>query len=316
VPVVREPISMFASSMTLPSPDSRLTATMTDAEAVEMGAPTRGTLRISNGIVHERCSPSVVWSDDSAYLAALEVVDRARPARVLVVSMSRREARYAPGHYDSLEFHSFSDGFVRATDGERAIEIDVSAIDWDAPITETPIEAAPAAPEPVARKDAPPSTRVPRGCTIVNDELRLMASRPSSFDGPLTAIGVLGVTLLLWVFVFIANRAGLAIQSPIVFGVLAIASLFAVGWLALPRGRWRVVFDRARGSVHATRRRRMAGPVRFTPGLVTLRPFPVRPRAFVTLRIGTVDLILASQSATDAAALREAIVAWMARAGD
>lgn len=324
VPVVREPISMFADAVTLSSPDGRFTATMAGAAEVEGGSPTRGTLRISNGVVREDCSPSIVWSDDSEYLATSEIGGRGRPARVLVFSMSRGEARYAPGHYDGLELQSFSSGSVRATDGEKAIEIDVTAIQWDTPTEETPAEDAPppappviaepiAVAEPVARKEAPPTTRVPRGCTIVNDELRLMASRPSSLDGPLTVIGVVGVTLLLWVFVFIANRAGLPIQNPIVLGALVVAPLLALGWLALLRGRWHVVFDRARASVQATRRGSTLGPVRFAPGLVTLRPVPAHPRVFVTLRIETVDFVLATESATDAAALRDGIVAWMTR---
>jgi hypothetical protein len=335
VPVVREPISMFADSVTLSSPDGRFTATMTGAAQVEMGAPTRGTLQISNGIVRDDCNPSIVWSDDSQFLAASEIVDHGQPARVLVFSMSRGEARYAPGQYRGLELQSFSQGSVRATDGEKAIEIDVSGIAWDAPVEATPHEEPPcveapspvappeaiagpiaiAAPivvaEPVVRRDAPPTTRVPRGCTIVNDELRLLASRPSSFDGPRTAIVVVGATLLLWVLVFIANRAGLPIQNPIVLGGLVLASLAAVGCLAFPRGRWRVVFDRSRLSVHATRFRSTLGPIRFAPGLLSVRPVPARPEVLVTLRIGTVDLTLASESATDAAVLREAIVAWM-----
>jgi hypothetical protein len=100
-------------------------------------------------------------------------------------------------------------------------------------------------------------------------------------------------------------------QSPVLLGALAVASLLVLGWLALVRRPWRVVFDRTAGSVRATRGRRTAGPARFTPGLVALRTVRARPRAFVTLRIGTVDLILASQPAADAAALREALAAWM-----
>ncbi len=309
--------------MTLSSPDGRLTATMADARAFQTGSPTHGTLKISNGIVREDCSPSMVWSDDSEYLATSEITDRAHPARVVVLSMSRGDARYAPGQYDGLEFQSFSDGTVRATDGEKAVEIDVSALEWDAPTPDTPRVDVPA-PEPAEPVEpiAPPArvvrahplaaTPLPSGWTVVNDELRITASPPSSFDGVLTAIAVLGITLLFWVFVFIANRAGVA-QSPVLPGALAVASLLVLGWLALMRRPWRVVFDRTAGSVRATRRHRTAGPVRFTPGLVTLRAVRARPRAFVTLRIGTVDLILASQPAQDAAALREALVGWMMR---
>jgi hypothetical protein len=326
VPIVREPISMFAESVTLSSPDGRFTATMTDAQEFQMGSPTHGTLTLSNGMVRENCSPSMVWSDDSEYLATSEIIDRVHPARVVVFSMRRADARYAPGQYDGLEFQSFSDGTVRATDGEKAVEIDVSALEWDPPRPEAPSVEAPERsvasrpPEPVEVEPltAPPvaarahplaAAPMPRDWTVVNGELRIAAWPPSSFDGVLTAIAVLGITLLFWVFVFIANRAGVA-QSPVLLGALAVASLLVLGWLALMRRPWRVVIDRAAGAVRATRGRRTAGPVRFTPGLVALRTVRARPRAFVTLRIGTVDLILASQPAADAAALREALVAW------
>ena len=330
-PVVREPISMFADAITLSSPDGRFTATVSDAREFQAGSPTHGTLTISNGIVREDCSPSMVWSDDSEYLATSELIDGAHPARVVVFSMSRGDARHAAGQYYGLEFQSFSDGTVRATDGEKAVEIDVRALEWDAPEPEERSVDVPVAAEPIAPSEPPeivqpiaPPVRaprehplaaapMPRGWTVVNDELRITASPPSSFDGAIPAVAVLGVTLLFWVFVFIANRAGVA-QSPVLLGALAVASVLVVGWLALMRGPWRVVLDRGTASVRATRRRRTAGPVRFTPGLVCLRA--VRARGFVTLRIGTLDLILASQSATDAAALREALVAWMMRAGD
>jgi hypothetical protein len=333
-PIVREPISMFETSVILPSPDGRYTASVTDAQEFQTGAPTHGTLTISNGIVREHCSPSMVWSDDSEYLATSEIGDRSQPARVVVFSMSRGDARYAPGQYDGLEFQSFSDGTVRATDGEKAVEIDVSALVWDPPAPEpSSVEVAAAAvpavaPEPpaeTAEPIAPPApaprerpvtaTPIPRGWRIVNDELHLSAA-PPSLDGVLTAASVLGVMLLFWTFIFLANRAGLGIQSPLLLGPLAVASLLAVGWLVLLRGPWRVVFDRGAGTVRATRWHRVAGPVRFSAALVSLRAVRARPHALVTLRIGTLDLILATQPTADAAALHESIVAWMTRAGD
>ena len=336
-PVVREPISMFESSVTLPSPDGRYTASVTDAREFQMGSPTHGTLTISNGIVREHCSPSMVWSEDSEYLATSEIADRTHPARVVVFSMSRGAARYAPGQFYGLEFQSFSDGTVRATDGEKAVEIDVSTLEWDPPAPEPPSVDVPAAAVPIVAPEPPPeppptaepvapqvqaprarpvtATPIPRGWRIVNDELHLSAS-PPSLDGVLTGVTVLGVMLLFWTFIFLANRAGLGIQSPLLLGPFAIASLLAIVWLALLRGPWRVVLDRGAGTVRAIRRRRVAGPVRFTAALVSLRAVRARPHALVTLRIGTLDLILATQPTADAAALHESIVAWMTRAGD
>jgi hypothetical protein len=121
------PISPLASSATLPSPNGRYTAVITGAVEIQMSGPTRGTLRV-NGIVREHCNPSMAWSDDSEYLAVVEIVDRARPARLVILSMRRGDARYAPGAYGCLELLAFSGGVVKARSLTDAVEIDVSRV--------------------------------------------------------------------------------------------------------------------------------------------------------------------------------------------
>ena len=115
------------------SPDGRLVAEVIDLNEVAMGAPTRGTLRVSNGLVREGCGPSVVWSADSEYLAVPEWT-RSRDQRLVVLSMSRREAWYAPGEYRVLELAVFEGGVIRGIDSPihmpRLVEVDVEQFGW------------------------------------------------------------------------------------------------------------------------------------------------------------------------------------------
>ncbi len=99
-----------------------------------MGAPTHGILNISNGMSYQRCNPSIVWSDDSQYLAVPQWT-RERGRRLLVISPGRESSGYAPGLFHVLELHSFSDGRIKGVDSPihrpHDIEIDVSQIQWE-----------------------------------------------------------------------------------------------------------------------------------------------------------------------------------------
>ncbi|MGD8240333.1 MAG: hypothetical protein PVH68_17390 [Armatimonadota bacterium] len=122
-------VSPWDSSVESISPDGQIVATIEDANEVAMGAPTRGQLVLSNGVVRERCNPSIVWSDDSEYLAVPQWTPD-RMQRLMIISVSRRESRCAPGIYDVLQLESFEGGVVRGTDSPihlpRRIAVDVS----------------------------------------------------------------------------------------------------------------------------------------------------------------------------------------------
>ncbi|HST52989.1 MAG TPA: hypothetical protein VLJ61_13340 [Pyrinomonadaceae bacterium] len=98
-----------------------------------MGAPTRGRLVLSNGINVEDCNPSMVWSDDSEYLAVPQWTED-REQRLAVISMSRRKVTYAPGKFRVLELHTFSQGKIKAVDSPiyqpREVEIVMSELKW------------------------------------------------------------------------------------------------------------------------------------------------------------------------------------------
>lgn len=127
-------ISPWHDRAELTSPDGNVTATIRDAMEIAMGAPTSGELVLSNGLSRHDCSPSMVWSSDSEYLAVPEWT-RERNQRLLIISMSRRQSRYAPGKYRVLELESFDGATVKGIDSPiympKRIEVDISKINWE-----------------------------------------------------------------------------------------------------------------------------------------------------------------------------------------
>jgi len=98
-----------------------------------MGAPTSGILNISNGMSYRGCNPSIVWSDDSQYLAVPQWT-RERDQRLLVISLVDKSSGYAPGLFRVLELHLFLNGKITGIDSPiyrpRDVEIDLNQIQW------------------------------------------------------------------------------------------------------------------------------------------------------------------------------------------
>jgi len=126
-------ISPWTYSVYLSSPDGKLTAAIDDAREVGMGAPTSGILNISNGMSYRGCNPSIVWSDDSQYLAVPQWT-RERDQRLLVISLVDKSSGYAPGLFRVLELHLFLNGKITGIDSPiyrpRDVEIDLNQIQW------------------------------------------------------------------------------------------------------------------------------------------------------------------------------------------
>jgi hypothetical protein len=126
-------LSPWCDTAVLQSPDGQYTASIQDAGEIAMSAPTSGELKLSNGMVLGQCNPSMVWSSDSEYLAVPQWTHNMNQ-RLLIISFSRRKARYASGEYHVLQLESFDSGIVRGIDSPvhnpRKIEIDVSTIEW------------------------------------------------------------------------------------------------------------------------------------------------------------------------------------------
>ncbi|MFQ5810279.1 MAG: hypothetical protein ACE5JM_11725 [Armatimonadota bacterium] len=102
-------VSPWDSSVEAASPDGEIVAKIEDATEVAMGALTWGRLVLSNSMFRERCNPSIVWSDDSEYVAMPQWTPD-RMQRLVIISVSRRQSWYAPGTYNVLQLESFEGG--------------------------------------------------------------------------------------------------------------------------------------------------------------------------------------------------------------
>ena len=126
-------ISAWDYSLNLTSPDGQFTAVIDEAGEVGQGAPTYGTLELSNGLTFEGCNPSAVWSDDSKFLAIPQWTAVQRQ-RILVISVEQASAGYTRDIFSVLELHSFSRGKIKGIDSPiykpREIEIDLSEVRW------------------------------------------------------------------------------------------------------------------------------------------------------------------------------------------
>jgi hypothetical protein len=126
-------ISPWCLSVTLKSPDGRFAASIDDAGEVGMGAPNAGELVISNGMRLDACNPSMVWSDDSRFLAVPQWTNE-RKQRLVVISVDQRILKTLGGLFDVLELHDFSQGKIKLIDlGNRPpepIEFDTKVLSW------------------------------------------------------------------------------------------------------------------------------------------------------------------------------------------
>jgi hypothetical protein len=120
------------------SPDGRWTAEIADASEIAMGAPTSGTLRLSDGRTLEGCNPSMVWSTDSRFLA-VPVWTRDRKQRLCLLEVPNGDARCAARLYRVLELKSFSDGVVEGIDSPihrpRRVRVAVEELGFRRPFT-------------------------------------------------------------------------------------------------------------------------------------------------------------------------------------
>lgn len=122
------PASPWDWEVALVSPDGSKTARIDNAMEIAMSAPTRGTLVLSTGLVLDGCNPSMVWSDDSRYLAVPRW--EGRKQRLVVIDTSTQQVRRSNPRFRALELTSFSGGIIRGVDspGHRpqALSFDIS----------------------------------------------------------------------------------------------------------------------------------------------------------------------------------------------
>ncbi|MBF0524756.1 MAG: hypothetical protein HQK56_06620 [Deltaproteobacteria bacterium] len=122
-------ISPWENNIKLKSPDGKTTAIMHDAFEIGMGAPTSGTLKLSNGMHCDNCSPSIVWSSDSRFLAIPHWIGQGRQ-RLLIASIQRRQFIEVPGEFRLLKLTSFDRGIIAGIDSPEheplAVRINVN----------------------------------------------------------------------------------------------------------------------------------------------------------------------------------------------
>ena len=127
-------ISPWENNVHLTSPDGKSWATMAAADEVGMGAPTAGELVLSNGMKLSGCNPSLVWSDDAAYLAVPQWT-RQRQQRLMVISLAERQLGYAPSTYRVLQLESFVGGLIGGIDSPvyqpRQLTVSLDEIEWE-----------------------------------------------------------------------------------------------------------------------------------------------------------------------------------------
>lgn len=113
------------------SPNGSSTAIFKYVTEVRMGGPTLGNLHLSDGTTFERCSPSMVWSEDSKYLA-IPQWHLGSLQRVMIILINCGKAVYVPGTYPILELHSFSKGIIEGITTPwhmpEAVRIDAKAV--------------------------------------------------------------------------------------------------------------------------------------------------------------------------------------------
>ena len=108
-------IDPWAYGANLKSPNGSLVATISDASEIAMGAPTSGTLTISNGITIPHCNPSMVWSEDSQYLAVPQWTDN-NSQNLVIISMIDAKQYMFKTLYRVLELSKFIDGEITGVD--------------------------------------------------------------------------------------------------------------------------------------------------------------------------------------------------------
>jgi hypothetical protein len=125
---MHSPISPWQDeTIRIESPDGTMWALIESPSEIAQGAPTFGELKISNGQSAHNCNPSILWSDDSRYLAVPQWFESFQ--RLLLIDTKLAKKILAPETYEVLELHSFDKGIVEGVDSPiyqpKKISIDI-----------------------------------------------------------------------------------------------------------------------------------------------------------------------------------------------
>lgn len=124
-------ISPWTRSCKVESPNKKFTAEIFYAEEIAMGAPSGGLLTLSNGFSINRCNTSIVWSDDSRYLAVPRWTENLAQ-RLMIIDVANNKVFYDDKLYRVLELHEFKGNTVYGIDSPihkpEKLEVNVSEL--------------------------------------------------------------------------------------------------------------------------------------------------------------------------------------------
>jgi hypothetical protein len=127
-------ISPWDEKAELNSPDGKLVASIGEAFEIGMGAPTSGRLKLSNGMSIPRCNPSMVWSNDSRFLAVPQWLEQGAQC-LIIISAIQRVIHLVPGRFRVLQLESFEAGVIKGIDSPvhlpTEVAIDINGFNWE-----------------------------------------------------------------------------------------------------------------------------------------------------------------------------------------
>ncbi len=116
------------------SPDGTKFATMCDFYEYGMGSPPVASLKVYANLDVKGCSPSIVWSNDSRYLAAPRITHNRR-VELVVADTAAGKIGTLSTFAVVLELHSFKDGLIEGVSSPRWWPTDVNfrldQVIWD-----------------------------------------------------------------------------------------------------------------------------------------------------------------------------------------
>jgi hypothetical protein len=121
-------------SFELKSPNGAHVAKLSGLSEYGMGSPTTGRLEVA-GYQIDSANPSVVWSDDSRFIA-FPMFNDDRIFRIMVIDVDAHRTRLVPGEWLVLELVSLEGTILKAVSSPiyepENIAIDISTLNWDA----------------------------------------------------------------------------------------------------------------------------------------------------------------------------------------
>jgi hypothetical protein len=124
-------ISPWADGAVVESPDGTKTARLEDGHEITQGSPTFGRLVLSTGLQLEGCNTSMIWSEDSRFLAVPRW-RRDRNQSLVIIDTVRGEVHVAPGTFRVLQLSAFRGGIVEGIDSPihmpKQVRLDTSQL--------------------------------------------------------------------------------------------------------------------------------------------------------------------------------------------